>query len=1030
MLSRHSCRRRPPRPQQYQWGAAHQFWTFPELAWIVDTYMWPSLVSASNFHTQQFFFDNGKVAYLGLQQGGEGRQVRFSVWDATAARESTVAGSFCRDFGGEGVGKTCTIPYAFSTGRWYTLRVRLVEIDSERRRWWRASVVDDAGNEQIIGRIRAPLGNGLIRSAVSWNEYFGTAVGFPCGQLPPSAFYVYQPILNDTFFTAGTLATIRGTTRGRCSAGRVTSLWNGTLSRIELNHPRVTGSVPIRPPAGVPVPDLTVQSPMVSRAALAAGQNFTFSATVRNVGTAPAAESTLHYQYRRYQTPGFDWQPAGDGMMESLPASGTSAESMQLAAPRNAGEYEYRACIDAVGGESITDNNCSSGVRVTVTDIDSDLRITSNGGGERATITVPENQAAVTTVTASGGTPPYEFQWSSSETALDGSLFIMNTATGALAFRSAPDYENPTDSNGDNNYVLNVRVQDASQPIQRDSQIITVTVTDEEDTDASGDRAVLEALYRATGGANWTDNTNWLTDAPLGKWFGVTTTENGRVTALNLPGNGLSGSLPAALSNLPFLELLWLSSNALSGPIPPELGQLANLTKLWLYTNALSGPIPSELGQLANLTVLELSGNALSGPIPSELGQLANLTELSLYINALNGPIPPELGQLANLTELSLSSNALSGPIPPELGQLANLTELWLSNNALSGPIPPELGQLANLTELSLWGNALSGPVPPELGALANLEELYLRGNQLSGTIPAALGNLANLTRLTIDNDTGLCLDMNFSLVSPFARQAQAAGILVCGAGGGTFTDDPIVAGRTPVRAVHFTELRTRIDALRVAHGLGRFPWTDPTLTAGVTPLRGTHMTELRTALRQAYAAAGRSTGFTTDRARGPIYAWHINELRRAVETLGGGGGGSPSAALSITPGGAGMAGLTRYRFDASSSSDPDGDPLTYTWNFGDGGTGTGGTAAHVYAAPGTYSVILTVSDGQNQSATTGSVTVTRDLNGTFSGVVHFNPGTFSYQLDLTLNQTPGSTTVDGTLSLVSTPDPADDPTP
>ena len=50
------------------------------------------------------------------------------------------------------------------------------------------------------------------------------------------------------------------------------------------------------------------------------------------------------------------------------------------------------------------------------------------------------------------------------------------------------------------------------------------------------------------------------------------------------------------------------------------------------------------------------------------------------------------------------------------------------------------------------------------------------------------------------------------------------------------------------------------------------------------------------------------------------------------------------------------------------------------------------------------------------------------DLNGTFSGVVHFNPGTLSYQLDLTLNQTPGSTTVDGTLSSVSTPDPTDDP--
>jgi len=37
------------------------------------------------------------------------------------------------------------------------------------------------------------------------------------------------------------------------------------------------------------------------------------------------------------------------------------------------------------------------------------------------------------------------------------------------------------------------------------------------------DRAALEALYDATDGPNWTDSTNWRTDAPLGDWFGVTT---------------------------------------------------------------------------------------------------------------------------------------------------------------------------------------------------------------------------------------------------------------------------------------------------------------------------------------------------------------------------------------------------------------------------------------------------------------------------------------------------------------------------
>ena len=54
---------------------------------------------------------------------------------------------------------------------------------------------------------------------------------------------------------------------------------------------------------------------------------------------------------------------------------------------------------------------------------------------------------------------------------------------------------------------------------------ITATAGDvsgtSEITVVNPDRAALMALYNATDGPNWVDNTNWLTDAPLGEWYGV-----------------------------------------------------------------------------------------------------------------------------------------------------------------------------------------------------------------------------------------------------------------------------------------------------------------------------------------------------------------------------------------------------------------------------------------------------------------------------------------------------------------------------
>ena len=61
---------------------------------------------------------------------------------------------------------------------------------------------------------------------------------------------------------------------------------------------------------------------------------------------------------------------------------------------------------------------------------------------------------------------------------------------------------------------------------------------------------------------------------------------------------------------------------------------------------------------------------------------------------------------------------------------------------------------------------------------------------------------------------------------------------------------------------------------------------------------------------------------------------------------------------------------------DGTGSSDPDGTLASYAWDFGDGGTASESTAAHDYAAAGTYTITLTVTD--NGGATgAGASTVT-----------------------------------------------------
>lgn len=290
------------------------------------------------------------------------------------------------------------------------------------------------------------------------------------------------------------------------------------------------------------------------------------------------------------------------------------------------------------------------------------------------------------------------------------------------------------------------------------------------------DSLALVALYESTGGASWTDQTNWLS-GPVSTWYGIEVNPQGDVTIIDLEDNGLFGSLPPEITNLTELIALDLSDNFVLGLLPLDIGILAKLEVLDLGNNVISGEIPASIGEMPSLIFLVLWGNSISGPIPLSLANLPALEELWLFSNELSGEIPAEIGgmtslrllyldqnqltgtipeslaSLQNLTELFLDFNELTGEIPAILSQLPELQALFIGNNQLEGEIPLALGDLTGLLALSLSNNLLTGLIPESLSALSELVTLDLSGNYLEGTVPTSLEVLSELTHFYLANN-------------------------------------------------------------------------------------------------------------------------------------------------------------------------------------------------------------------------------------------------------------------------------------
>ncbi len=259
------------------------------------------------------------------------------------------------------------------------------------------------------------------------------------------------------------------------------------------------------------------------------------------------------------------------------------------------------------------------------------------------------------------------------------------------------------------------------------------------------DSLALVALYDATNGDQWKNNSNWLFD-PVSTWYGITL-QGDRVYVISLYDNGLEGYIPDEIGELTGLVEIDLSLGNFTGGIPNVFWDMPNFYQLSLRNCGLTGEIPSSLGSCPQFARLTVTGNQLTGTVPPSLAACTGLMHLLISSNNLSGPFPPVIESFEHLEQLEISRNDFSGPIPEWVASMEGLWWFFIDDNHFSGPVP-FLGDKPNLTHLNISNNPLTGNLEDILGSYPTLQYGNIDNTDITGELSPSHFNPDHLVSL------------------------------------------------------------------------------------------------------------------------------------------------------------------------------------------------------------------------------------------------------------------------------------------
>lgn len=163
----------------------------------------------------------------------------------------------------------------------------------------------------------------------------------------------------------------------------------------------------------------------------------------------------------------------------------------------------------------------------------------------------------------------------------------------------------------------------------------------------------MVSLYNALGGANWTNNTNWLS-GNLSTWFGLTVTGN-RVRNIVLNQNNLAGKFPMDINLADSLVEINIAQNSVGDTIPTTFRDLRALQTLNVSNNQIQS-IPA-LNSIPTLSTLAVDNNRLQfADLEANLG----VATFTYAPQALISPAKDTLVETGTNPMLSVFNNGLN----------------------------------------------------------------------------------------------------------------------------------------------------------------------------------------------------------------------------------------------------------------------------------------------------------------------------------------------------------------------------------